>query len=125
MTSKKLFAAAMGPLVMLALSLPAIAQTNTESHSSSSTTTTSQDEPRRAETTQTTTETKKKYKKHHHNVKKSETTTTTTEPRHNDEQRPTNSTRNTRGNSQPAFIAKQNVRIRRVPAPEFRSLDSS
>ena len=88
MTSKKLFATAMGPLVMLALSLPAMAQTNTESRSDSSTTTTSQDAPRRAETTQTT-ETKTKYKKHHHNVKKSETTTTTTEPRHDDEQRST------------------------------------
>jgi hypothetical protein len=76
MKFKKLFAVVFGSLVVLALSLPVMAQDTTQS-TTTTTQTPAQPETQTTQTNESTT----KYKKHHKKVKKEkETTTTTTTP---------------------------------------------
>ena len=89
MKSKKLFAVVFGSLVVLALSLPVMAQDTTQSttttttqnppptQTQSTTTTTTPATPPQTQTTQTK-ESTTKYKHHHKKVKKEKQTTTTT-----------------------------------------------
>jgi len=91
MKSKKLFAVVFGALVVLALSLPVMAQDTTQS--TTTTTTQTPDRPQ-TQTTQTN-ESTTKYKHHHKKVKKEKqtTTTTTTPPQREHSETTTTTTR--------------------------------
>jgi len=80
MTSSKLCAAVFVPLVVLALSMPVIAQEATQS---TTTTTTAAETHPETRTTETT-ESKTKYRRHHHRkeVKERQTITTESHPVH-------------------------------------------
>ena len=74
MKSKKLFALVFGALVVLALSLPVIAQDATQSTTTTTTQSPAQPQTQTTQTNESTT----KYKHHHKKVKKEKETTTTT-----------------------------------------------